>query len=385
MNIGEFFVELGANADTKSVKEFGSELLDLPIKSAVAIAALAKITLEFQQMAAAAIEAAVGFQLFTAQTGLSSQELQRWQLVAEQANVSGQAVQGSIIGLQRNIAEIAMGRGNISPFQLLGIDPRQNAFAVLDQLRDRIRGLDRATAVNLMSQMGIDPSMIQLLSLSNDQFKTLEANIVGMTAKQQAAFLQTKQSLVQLSQAFRGLGYQILEIVAPYAERLVNIFLMLVHWTESLVSGVQQFIRLLASVPGNIAAIGIALAPLFITTFPLTGALIALLLVLDDLSVYGRGGKSVTGLAIEGLQKLGKEISDMLLKWPKLATFAMTFGSALAGAPMAAGAAQKLVQQNQVNINVHSTADAEETARQTKSKFDQATSDAALQTNNGGL
>jgi hypothetical protein len=385
MNIGEFFVELGANADTKSVREFGSELLDLPIKSALAVAALAKITFEFQQIAAAAMDAAVGFQMFSAQTGLSSQELQRWQLVAEQANVSGQAVQASVMGLQRNMAEIAMGRGNISPFQLLGINPRQNAFAVLDQLRDRIKGLDQATAVNLMTQMGLDPQMIQLLKLSNEEFKTLEGNIVGMTAKQQEAFLATKRSLVQLSQAFRGLGYQILEVVAPYAERLVNIFMMLVNWTSQLVSGVQQFVRLLASVPGNLAAIGIALAPLFITTFPLTGALIALLLVLDDLAVYGRGGKSVTGLAIEGLQKLGKEISDMLLKWPKLATFAMTFGSALAGVPMSQAQAQKLVQQNQVNINVNSTADAAETARQTKSEFDRATSDAALQTNNGGL
>lgn len=290
MNIGELFVTLGVKGKgLGTLKDVAKMVGNLPVDAAAAIAGMAGISLELGKMAQEAMATSVAFQAFSNQTGLSWQQLQRWQIVAEQANVSTESVASSVTTLERNLAEIRLGRGNIAPFQMLGIGvgPGTNAFAVLDQLRQKIRGLNPATATNMITQMGLSPEMMNVLRLSDRQFAEFGARIHGINDQQQQDFLKTKLAVTQLGQAFR---YTMFGIVSDFAQA----------WEKA-----SQFRDILK-------VLGVAAAAAAIYFFPLTSAMAALILVLDDLAVYFVGGHSLTGEGVKGLKKFFTDLGDQV-------------------------------------------------------------------------
>lgn len=286
MNIGELFITLGIKGQgLGTLKDVAKTIANLPVDAAAAIAGMAGISLELNKMAEEALATSVAFQAFSNQTGLSWQELQRWQIVAEQANVSAQTVASSINQLERNIQEIKLGRGNIAPFQMLGINPvGQNAFGVIEQLRKRIQGINPAMATNLISQMGLSPEMMNVLRLSDRQFAEFGKTIHGISDQEQKDFIRTKLELTQLGQTFRYTMFEILSHLSQAYEK------------------VAQFKEVLR----ELGMVALAAAAYF---FPITASLAALLLVLDDLAVYSVGGKSLFGEGMKGFDKFMKDLT----------------------------------------------------------------------------
>lgn len=337
LKVGELFVQLGVLADSKSLKDFSKAVGDLPLEVAGGIAALVGLEFELVKLTQEAISTAIGFKAFSSQTGLSWQELQKWQIVAEQANVSTETVATSVNALERNLAEIRLGRGNVSPFQLLGISPNQNAFGVLQQLRGAIRGLDRPTATNLITQMGLSPDMIQVLQLSDKEFAHLSKTIHGMTTEQQDDLLKFKQQLVETGLVAKQVSFDFIG--------------HLVRGLEMLMDSLRQIPVYMPALVGSIALLAAAFAPV-------TTAIVALLLLLDDLAVYASGGKSLIGTALGGLDKFigpkasaaGQFQADHLPEW--LTNFLASAGSMLAGSPVPAGGAPRQINQTN-NINIH--------------------------------
>lgn len=288
MKLGEFFVALGVNADTMTVRDFAGAIGDLDISAAAAVTVLYEVGKKMAEIANEAMNVSVGFQAFTAQTGLSWQELQKWQIVAEQANVSTTAVASSISNLQRNLAEIRMGRGNAGPFAMLGIDPNQDAFGVIRQLRSKIPGIgNRAVATNLITQMGLSPEMMNVLTMTNTQFERLSKTVAGMTGAEEGSFLKAKLTITQFGQVLRYLSFDLI---------------------AHLIDGLQMLVSFLGQFKAAAALAGIALAGLGIYFSPITAAVVALMLILDDLAVYFQGGDSVIGLAIKGMRNFGEEM-----------------------------------------------------------------------------
>ncbi len=366
MTIEEFFVTIGFKADTLKVKEFVGALANLPLEAAAGIAALAGLEFELVKIANEAMNAAVGFQMFGSQTGLSWKELEKWQIVAQQANVSAEAVASSVTALQRQMAEIKLGRGNIAPFQILGIDPRQDAFSVLRQLRERLKGVEPAMATNLIQQMGIDPSMIQLLRLTNNEFDKLAGTVRGMSSDQEGSFLAAKKAVVQFGLAAKYLGY---DVVAK------------------LIQDFQTFLDLIRKVQIWMPGLAIAAGALAVAFAPITTAIVALLLVLDDLATYFRGGKSVTGEAIEGLGRLGDELKKHMAVFDSIQKLgqvgAMLAGTVMGPGGMVAGAATRAITQH-ITMNIHSTAPAHDVGKAAADHLQRAASQASLQTNQQG-
>lgn len=386
MKLGEFFVTLGVNADTLKVREFVGAIGNLPIAVAGGIAALAGIQMKMLEVTREALEAAVAFKHFSTETGLSWQELQKWQIVAEQASVSTESVAQSVGSLQRNLAEIRMGRGNISPFQILGISANQNAFQVLEQIRQRIKGMDKATAFNLVQQMGLSPDMIHVLQLSDEKFAKFSKTVSGMSVKQQEALLRTKERLIDLGLVFR--------------QFTIGFVGNLVMGLESLIEKLSAFQAYLPIIAAGLVALGFYFAPV-------TAGVIALLLVLEDLAVFFAGGDSLTGDAVKGLKMLfdepleaAKVFLDTLDKiFEKLAK---PFGGgsikdalasisqnrdAIPGMLSQFGAglvSPSIVQQNQVDIRIDGSQTPVETARAVKAELERGTNAAALQTDNSG-
>lgn len=363
MNIGEFWVKLGIDVDTPKVKDFADAIGNIPTKVATSILAIAGLEYSIQKLAQSAIETAIGFQMFESQTGLSSQELQKWQIVAEQANVSTEAIASSVIGLQRALAEIHLGRGNVSAFNLLGISPREtNAFQVLLQLRERIKGLDSATATNLISQMGISPEMIQVLKLEDAQFEKFTNHVRGMTSQQQESFLKTKLVFVEMAQTIK---YYLFDFIS--------------HFTMALDKS-EDFRKAMIG-------IGVVVAALAISFAPITAGIAALLLLLEDVAVYETGGKSLIGRIFgdkkSGGKSDGEQLRDIQSKEKESFKKLIHFDSWPAWLKPDNGEARSMVQTNHFAIS-SSSADAKDVAHEVHKVLKTATGQAEQQMNNQG-
>lgn len=375
MKIGEFFVELGVQGGEKAVatvKSLIKGIGELPLEAASAIAALGGIEYGLMRLTSQAIQTAIGLHSFTAETGLNAQQLQKWQGVAEQVNVSMESVQSSVQSLERNLQEIRLGRGNISPFQMLGLGVNQNAFQTLEQLRDKIKGVNPAMATNFISQMGLSPDMIKILQLSNKEFEKLSKNYHGLTQQQTETFLGAKQALTQFNLQLKDTAFEHIEVFLRALEKLWSTF--------------AKFKTELPVILGALALVGAAFAPI-------TFAIGALLLVLDDLAEYFTGGDSITGRAIEGLKKLVDEIKKMPANVATqltqgLLSKTMTGALAIPGAVALPGIAGVSAMQgkpgNVFNIVIHATANAQEVAAHAVQEIKKTFGHAEMQTNNQG-
>ena len=255
MKVGELYVELGVDADTPTAKEFQSVLNSISMESLSLVAGLTAVSFKLKDMLEESMNAAAGFKLFRNQSGLSTEELQKWQIMAERANISTEAVTGSVLALQRNIAEIRLGRGNLMPFQLLGIDVTGSPFEILMKIREKLSELNRPQAMNIMGMFGISPEMINIMTLTNDQFKEL-AQTQGLIFKsdQQENALRLKRSVVDLRLEFRALGRELSDLLGPLLRddlRLLASMAKAVNWLADGLSRINQVKQvLLGLIPG---------------------------------------------------------------------------------------------------------------------------------------
>jgi hypothetical protein len=418
LNIGEFFVRLGVDAETVKVKDFVSSIGELPVKAAAGIAALAGISLSITHMANDAMDAAAAFGAFEAQTGLSAQELQRWQNIAVQANVSAETVTSSVSSLQRQLSDIRMGRGNISPFQILGIDPRQDAFKVIDQLRARVKGMDRPTATNLISQMGLTPDMMQVLTLSDAKFKEFGRTVSGMSPKAVQEFARLKLELTKLKLELHELMFKAIAVLLPIINPLIHTIFPAMASILSRVSGeLADLTTWLMGFKGAMVGVGVVVAGLALAFAPMTLGATLLYLILDDLVVWAKGGKSVFGDAFAALKTIfdspiesikvllgllddlmgktsGTKFTDALTALTNLPNDFMIGATTgdwdalkedIVGrvqTPAMSGAGGNVTQTNHINMQIHSTAPADEVGKHAAKRIAQEINDASLQIGN---
>lgn len=286
MKAGELFVQLGVHADVASLKDFAGTIENMSLDAIGLVAEIGGISFALADIAKQAVNASVGFDLFQARTGQSWKELQQWQIVGEQVNVTAQDVESSVESLSKQMADIRLGKGNIFPWQALGIDPRnKDAFKVLDELRSRIKGLDRPLAQNLLGQLGISPNMIKVLELTNEQFSKLAKTSQGMTGAQQQMFLQAKQSVVQFGLILKQNGIDLI---------------------ENMLNGFRKLWAMGPSIHSIFYGLAAAVGVLALAMAPMTAGFAALFLVLEDFAVYKQGGKSLIGDVIDWFKDAGK-------------------------------------------------------------------------------
>lgn len=179
MKLADLFVALGFQiSGSQELKNLENSMLDLAGNATKVLAVVGSMTASLGVMLHQALDTADGFRRFTAVTGLSTEELQRWKFAAAKAGVGGEELVGTIESIQTARADIMMGRGNVAPWQLLGIAPSQNPFDTLRALKDRIKDLDPAVARSIVGQMGIGNGVFALMRLTNQEFNELEKNLV---------------------------------------------------------------------------------------------------------------------------------------------------------------------------------------------------------------
>ena len=317
MNIGDLFLTIGAKTDMASIRNSVATLT----------AAFAGVSYGLNKFLNTTISKATDMQNFELQTGLAANRLLELQQVAQSVNlgISAEDVTRSIMGLQKAITDIKLGLGDVTPFRLLGIDPRGGVFNVLDQIRNRIQGLDNATAVNMIQRLGLDPKMLSVLRLSNQEYEKLSKNVF-LNTKQRSEVLALGQAVKQLTLYFIGLKDQAVAKISPQLTLLVEKFF---KWmkdnSKDIINAISQITNIFAHLGEavgrsfDLIASGISyitkssngieilagtVAMLALTFKPVLFALTAIMLLLDDIQVWKLGGQSLFGGLYDALAKI---------------------------------------------------------------------------------
>lgn len=257
-------------------------------------------------LAQQASKVGAGLTQFENVTGLSAQRLQAWQQRAEMANVSADELASTVQRIQQEGVEISLGRGNIAPWALLGLDPRQDPFDVLNQLQGKLASMPAALGTKFASDIGLSPAMInfvkemkglpparQELILSDAEIKRLKAFNIEFNRVWNAG----KRALQQLGQA-----------TMPVASTAVWMIDRLGKALTFASKGTNELTDAFRSAAPFITATGVVLAAAF---FPVTTAIVGLLLLLEDVMTWSRGGSSITGDLIGPFEKWRGTLQDI--------------------------------------------------------------------------
>lgn len=431
MKIGELFLSLGFKVEGKDKLDDAEKGMERAgLKAAGLAVAVNAVNYAFLAMLNGAMKAAVGFKNFAIATGLSADELKVWQQAAEVDDVSAQELTSSIEALQAAQAEIRLGRGNIAPWQLLGISPNQNPFEVLRQLRDRARELPPELARSIMGQMGVSDGVFRMLRNANLELDKLQTRY-RLTERQEA-------DLIRLNRAWKDLVFSLVSVRDKFAAEFAPAAEKAVRALKALVDGLAKFVEwlrssapiatavrwLLVGIAAAFGVIGVALAavaalfaiataamiafelaasPILPILLAISGiialvvvGLAALAAAVDDVWTYFRGGKSVLGDVIDQFRLIFSTIHGWIVElnaatpdWLKKmlsrgASIAVSAGGGgfnpSAFLPNTSGArGNSVVQHNNVEVNVDGAGDPRAVGREVGRSVKDEISDAAYQ------
>jgi hypothetical protein len=342
MKIGELFIALGFQV--KGRQEFDDaqrSLKGAAVDAGKLALVINAVNVALLGLMATGTRVAVGLKNFTLQTGLSRDELQKWQHQAQVNDVTGQELASTIVGLQDVRASFALGEPkDVGAWALLGVDPRQDPFVVLDQLGKKLRAIeDVGVARNLAERVGINANVFQMLRASNDEFSKWR--------KQFEVTKQQEDRLIRLNRAWKDLLYNLTAIRVQFASALapaLETLSKVLGWVTTQVAKFNAWLNSSAIVGkafrfilgaiavaflvvgAGIAVVTVALAalsavmallsPSFVALLPLIAeaavffgvllaVLVALVLVVDEIITSLTGGKSV-------LRDFGESIGEWL-------------------------------------------------------------------------
>ena len=271
-----------------------------------AAAALNKFTNDLVQTNQAMLD-------LTRNTDIAQGTFQKWGNIGKMLGVDN--VEQQLEGLNQRMFDLLLTGEGARGFQLAGINPvGQDAEGVLEQLRNRISGMNDTTATYLLQQMGLDPRMLHLLRMSRTEFEEL-----GQTIKRyQLTDDQTKQIQamnIQLQIAGIKLRYLKDKAIMALMPAWTQFLESLARVTEGLETAVKWVSDLISKSPAlqnALKGIAAALAFILAITHPLWFALTALYLIIDDVMAYFSGKDSLIGEFINYLDDLQNKINNSI-------------------------------------------------------------------------
>jgi len=260
VNILNLFARIGLKADTSQAEKIQSQFKTLTTTVKGVSLAMAGISLALFKITDDSLKAAVAFKQFESETGASSDELQRWQAVAGQTNVSTEALSDAVKSLADNRQKIKLGQGNISGFQLLGIDPDQDPFQILEQLKAKTEGLAPAMKKTVLSQMGISAQLIQVLELTNSQFEEMKSNAFVIPKSAINTLSQANATLNTAGKAIDWIRSLIASKLAPEITRITKLF---INWIKENKEGIIKGFKVAFDVVSSFITAIVRVATMF--------------------------------------------------------------------------------------------------------------------------
>jgi hypothetical protein len=260
------------------------------------------------------------------ETGVSLESIQELGYAASVNGSSLDAVSASVREMTKRIGEFEqLGTGPAKEVvENLGISFRdangeiKAADQVMLELTDTMAGMSESERMNVLDKLGIDPSMIQLLSSTSEEVEGLRARAQRLgvvTQEQGGAVASYNDSLTTLRFGMQGIQNMVAVGFAPMMGDLVDRFVNLLEANQDLImNGLNWLGEVVASTMGmlermlpifaavaagfaiaKVAAIGfggvmsIILSPVVLWTAAILGAI----LIVDALIVAFQGGESV--------------------------------------------------------------------------------------------
>lgn len=256
-------------------------------------------------------------------TGVAIGQIQELSFVATQTGSSVEAAQSTILSLTQSIGDAAI--NGSEDFARLGISVRdangqiKTADSVLAEVRDRFGELNLSMAEqeSIAGALGIDPTLVQMLNLSAGEMASLTARareLGVLTSEQGEQVIAYNDALNQQRFAINSVKNLIAVGFAPTLTELTDNFTDLVAENKDwIVNGAEATISIageLMDAVGNIAgavfdfadavSMGHGEMTLLIgalaagaAAFPVTSAIIAVAVAVEDLITAFQGGESV--------------------------------------------------------------------------------------------
>lgn len=262
----------------------------------------------------------------SAETGVAVESIQTLGYAAEMSGSSSEAMNASFREVTKRLGEFVQTGGGPAKeiIEKLGLSMKdasgkvKTADVVITDLMKSMKGMSNAEKMNVLDKMGIDQSMLQTLSLSSEELAELvgQASAFGVVTKEQAesasAFMD---SMGRLGFAMKAIQNVVAVGFAPAMTGLIDKFVDFIEvnadlikggltWLGEVLTSTMGFMQRMAPIvlvlagafavaslaTGGFATImGVVLSPVVL----ITGAIILLLLIVDDLITAFNGGQSV--------------------------------------------------------------------------------------------
>lgn len=263
---------------------------------------------------------------FGRETGIAVETIQTLGYAAEVNGSSVDALQASLGEMTKRVGEfISTGEGEAKDVaSRLGLQFKtlngevKSSDVIFRELADKLQGMSQAEKFSVLDKMGIDRSMVQLLSMTGAEIEAFQhkAEALGVVTQEQAdLFADYNDSLTTLGKGFDGVKFQVAIGFVPVLKDLIDGFIDFLVVNKDLIqNGIKHLGEIIFSVMGmirrmapivavitagfiawKIAAIGLrtVLGTIFSPVVLITAAILAVILVIDDLLTAMEGGQSV--------------------------------------------------------------------------------------------
>lgn len=169
MTIAELFVNLGVKGADSAGKAIGgvkSGLGEVKSMSLEAKAAIVGAIYALERMMSSSAQAGTGFMNFTALTGMSAQELQKWQYAARQVGIENEEITGSLKSVQNAMTNMLLGKGAPEGMAMVankvGFDPAKarDTLYVMQQLQKFAQQVPNDVGNNMLKSFGLSENVI---------------------------------------------------------------------------------------------------------------------------------------------------------------------------------------------------------------------------------
>lgn len=147
--------------------------------------------------------------------GLSTDAMQQFGYAAVASGVKMSDFNSAIAGLKKQSADIMLGRGNISPYALLGLNPHEDPIQLLVHLQQRLRELPEAIGTAFASDLGLSPDMINFVR--SGEFARMQAR-PKLSQSELRTIERTRNLLLDVMNMFSLLGQKLISYLSPYIE-----------------------------------------------------------------------------------------------------------------------------------------------------------------------
>lgn len=309
-SLGKIFENVGKKSTSfyKDNKSGLKDLMGFVIPSTLAmklglIAVISTITTFVKKVSDVAAE----LTKFTNLTGLSSQKLQALQQQAAASGVAIEDVTSSVESLQRASQDIALGKGNIAPWAMLGIDPNQDPFEVLTKLQSKLKGFSAARGAALASELGLSRDMINFLR---------EANSIGGSDKELLLSDKEIRKLKTFNIEFNKTWDASKRVMQKIAIGLIPIANFAMYAWNRIIIDMKAVGKGLETLGDKYKSfwkiMGVIGAALMIYFMPLVSAVVGIGLLLNDFGAYSRGEDSIIGALVNWFKQWKEILSEII-------------------------------------------------------------------------